>query len=136
MRDTKKSFENKNYKILLVDDSMTTRTLEKNILTKAGYNVEIVENPLEALEKMKNTKFDLIISDVEMPEMNGFEFLEKLKTDEMYADIPVIMVSSLISDENKKRAKILGAQKYIVKSEFEQDDFQETINKILRKEVY
>lgn len=135
LTDTKKSLENKDYKILLVDDSITTRTLEKNILTKAGYNIEIAENPIEAFEKMQHTRFNLIISDIEMPEMNGFEFLKKLKTDEMYADIPVIMVSSLMSDENKKHAKVLGAKKYIVKSEFEQDDFQETIKKILRKEV-
>lgn len=124
--------QNCSYKILLVDDSITTRTLEKNILSKAGYCIEMAENPIEAFEKMKIDRFDLIISDIEMPEMNGFEFLEKLKTDEMFSDIPVIMVSSLISDENKKRANELGAKKYIVKGEFEQDDFQEAVRKILR----
>ncbi len=124
---------NKDYKILLVDDSITTRTMEKNILTKAGYNVETAENPPDAFDKMKNIKFDLIISDVEMPEMDGFEFLEKLKTDEMYADIPVIMVSSLVSEENKKRARVLGAQKYIVKSEFKQESFQKIIEEILHE---
>lgn len=124
---------NSDFKILLVDDSITTRTLEKNILTKIGYNIETAENPKEAFEKMKNTKFDLIITDIEMPEMNGFEFLEKLKTDEMFNDIPVIMVSSLITEENKKRSQELGAEKYIVKGEFNQDDFKETINTILRK---
>lgn len=125
--------QNCSYKILLVDDSITTRTLEKNILSKAGYCIEMAENPIEAFEKMKNNRFDLIISDIEMPEMNGFEFLEKLKTDEMFSDIPVIMVSSLISEENKKRANELGAKKYIVKGEFEQDDFQEAVRNILRE---
>ena len=135
LTDYKKLSKNKDYKILLVDDSITTRTLEKNILTTIGYNVETAENPLEAFEKMKTTRFNLIISDVEMPEMNGFEFLESLKSNEMYFDIPVIMVSSLISDENKKRANALGAKKYIIKSEFEQDSFQDTISKILRNEI-
>lgn len=126
---------NSNYKILLVDDSITTRTMEKNILSKVGYDIEIAENPLEAFDKMKLSRFDLIISDIEMPEMDGLEFLEQLKTNEMYFDIPVIMVSSLITEEYKQRAMDLGAKKYIIKSEFSQDEFQETISKILRKEI-
>lgn len=123
--------QNNEYKILLVDDSVTTRTLEKNILTQAGYNIEMAENPIEALHKMAKECFDLIISDVEMPEMDGFEFLEKIKTDEMFCDIPVIMVSSLMTDEKKNRAAQLGAKKYIVKGEFEQDYFQQAIRDIL-----
>lgn len=126
---------NSNYKILLVDDSITTRTMEKNILSKIGYDIETAENPIEAFDKMKLSRFDLIISDIEMPEMDGLEFLEKLKTNEMYFDIPVIMVSSLATDENKQKAMDLGAKKYIVKNEFSQDDFQETVSKILRKEI-
>lgn len=126
---------NSNYKILLVDDSITTRTMEKNILSKLGYEIETAENPLEAFDKMKLSRFDLIISDIEMPEMDGLEFLEKLKTNEMYYDIPVIMVSSLITEEHKQKANDLGAKKYIIKSEFSQDYFQETVSKILRKEI-
>lgn len=129
-----KEKQNSDYKILLVDDSITTRTLEKNILQTAGYNIETAKNPFEAFEKMENTSFDLIISDIEMPEMDGFEFLEKLKTDEKYADIPVIMVSSVMDEETKKCAAELGAEKYIVKGEFSQKDFHETINKILHNE--
>lgn len=122
---------NNSYKILLVDDSITTRTLEKNILTKAGYTVETAQNPIEAFEIMKSIRFDLIITDIEMPEMDGFQFLEQLKTNEMFSEIPVIIVSSLISDENKKRSVELGAEKYIIKNDFNQDEFQETISKIL-----
>lgn len=121
----------KNFKILLVDDSITTRTLEKNILTKAGYNIETAENPIEAFSKMKVEKFDLIITDIEMPEMDGFEFLQKLKTDEMFSDIPVIMVSSIMAEEYKKRAAELGAEKYIIKGEFNQEEFHQIIRKIL-----
>lgn len=128
---TKKKVQNKNFRILLVDDSATTRTLEKNILTKAGYNIEVAENPIEAFDKMKISRFDLIISDVEMPKMNGLEFLEKLKTDEMFSDIPVIMVTSLMDEENKKHAMDLGAKKYIVKGEFNQDELQEAVSKFL-----
>lgn len=126
------TMNNSDYKILLVDDSITTRTLEKNILTKADYNIETATNPLEAFEKMKFNRFDLIISDIEMPEMDGFEFLSKLKTDEMYFEIPVIMVSSLASDENKKRAQELGAFSYIVKGEFNQEEFLKLIQNALK----
>lgn len=121
------------YKILLVDDSITTRTLEKNILTKAGYEIEIATNPLEAFEKMETMQFDLIISDVEMPEMNGFEFLEKIKTDEKYSDIPVIMVSSILDEEKHKQAVKLGARDFIIKHEFSQDYFLDKISAILEE---
>ena len=125
--------KNKNLKILLVDDSITTRTLEKSILSKAGYKVELATDPIKALEKMKNERFDLIISDLEMPEMNGLEFLSNLKTDEMYFDIPVIMVSSVVKEENRKRAEELGAEGYIIKGEFNQDDFLNTVISVLEK---
>lgn len=123
------------YKILLVDDSITTRTLEKNILTKAGYDIEIATNPKEAFEKIDDCRYDLIISDVEMPEMDGFSFLKQLKSDEMYFDIPVIMVSSLHTEENKNTAKELGAAHYIVKQEFNQDEFLQVIANIFSKQV-
>lgn len=121
-------------KVLIVDDSITTRTMEQNILSRANYKTQTVSNPEEAFENLKTQSFDLIITDVEMPVMDGFEFLEKLKSDEMYADIPVIMVSSLASEENKKRAKDLGAVDYIVKSQFEQDEFLNAIQAALLNE--
>lgn len=122
----------KKFKILVVDDSYTTRVLEKNILTNLGYDIETAENPLEALEMLGKKSFDLIISDVEMPEMTGLEFLEKIKTDEMFSEIPFIIVSSLANEDYAKQAKALGAVKYIVKGDFSQDDFEQTINEILK----
>lgn len=130
---TRSLLANNDYRILLVDDSITTRTMEKNILLKLGYSIEVATNPIEAFEIMKTMKFNLIISDIEMPEMSGLEFLEKIKADEMHAQIPVIMVSSLISEEYKRQAASLGAAKYIEKGAFEQDGFQESIKKILLK---
>lgn len=128
IRSSKKSSD---FKVLVVDDSKTTRTLGKNILTKAGYQVGVAEDPLEAFEIMKNTSFDLIISDIEMPGMNGFDFLKKLKTDEMFYDIPVIMVTSVESEEHRKLARDLGAIKYILKNEFNQKEFKEMVDEIL-----
>lgn len=120
------------YTILLIDDSVTTRTLEKNILTRLGYNVEIAENPIQAFSKMQEKKFNLIISDVEMPEMNGLEFLEKVKSDEKYKEIPIIILSSLSGIEDKNKAMSLGAFKYITKSEFNQDNLKCIVGEILK----
>lgn len=122
---------NSDYKILLVDDSITTITLEKNILARSGYTLETAENPIAAFEKIKATRFDLIISDVEMPEMDGFTFLEKLKTDEMYADIPVIMMSSLSYDENYAKAVKMGAKTFLNKNSFQQEEFLDTVKSAL-----
>lgn len=123
--------QNSDYKILLVDDSITTITLEKNILARSGYMLETAENPIMAFEKMKSTRFDLIISDVEMPEMDGFTFLEKLKTDEMYSEIPVIMMSSLSYDENYAKAIKMGAKTFLNKNNFKQDEFLDTVKSAL-----
>lgn len=128
---TQTEIEENNYKILLVDDSTTTSTLEKNILAKNGYEIEIAQNPIEAFEKMKNCKFNLIISDIEMPEMNGFEFLEKIKSSEIFSNIPVIILSSLDSDENREHALNLGATKYLSKGHFDQEKFKEAVAEIL-----
>lgn len=127
---------NSDYKILLVDDSITTITLEKNILARSGYTLETAENPLIAFEKIKTTQFDLIISDVEMPEMDGFTFLEKLKTDEMYAEIPVIMMSSLSYDENYAKAVRMGAKTFLNKNNFKQDEFLDTVKAALISSEY
>lgn len=123
--------QNSDYKILLVDDSITTITLEKNILAHSGYMLETAENPIIAFEKLKSESFDLIISDVEMPEMDGFTFLEKLKTDEMYSEIPVIMMSSLSYDENYAKALRMGSKTFINKSNFKQDEFLEAVKAAL-----
>lgn len=123
--------QNSDYKILLVDDSITTITLEKNILAHSGYMLETAENPMIAFEKLKSESFDLIISDVEMPEMDGFTFLEKLKTDEMYSEIPVILMSSLSYDENYAKAIRMGSKTFISKSNFKQDEFLEAVKAAL-----
>lgn len=120
-------------RILAVDDSATIRTLVKNILSKSGYEVITVENPILALSELEQSHFDLIVSDVDMPEMNGFEFLNKVKTNELYADIPVIILSSLSSNEDKLNAYNLGALGYIVKTELTPKRLTETVASVLNK---
>ena len=118
-------------KILVVDDSITTRTLEKNILESAGYNVVIATNGQEGYQKLHEAVYDVVVSDVEMPLMNGFEFAEKVRKESKYPDIPFILCTSLESDKDKRRGIEVGANAYIVKGSFDQSNLLETIEKLI-----
>ncbi|MDD3014613.1 MAG: hybrid sensor histidine kinase/response regulator [Candidatus Gastranaerophilales bacterium] len=117
--------------ILVVDDSVTTRILERNILRSAGYNVTVAVNGLDALTKLISEKFDLVLSDIEMPEINGFELTERLRTDNRFKDIPIILVTSLVSEADKRKGLDLGANAYITKGGFNQEELINTIKKML-----
>lgn len=118
-------------RVLVVDDSITTRTLEKNILESAGYHVTTATNGLEAYNKLKETAFDIIVSDVEMPVMNGFELAEKVRKESKYPDIPFILCTSLEAEKDKRRGIEVGANAYIVKGSFDQSNLLETIERLL-----
>lgn len=123
---------NSDYNILIVDDSLTTRKLLQNILEHKGYRYEMVQNPREAFDILYKEKFDLILSDMEMPEMSGKEFVQRLKADVRYKDIPVVVISSYdLADLEKE---IPQANAYIVKSNFNQDNLLTIIEKILKDE--
>ena len=106
--------------ILVVDDSLTTRTLEKSILEAHGYKVLVAVDGLDALEKLRTQTADLVISDIQMPRMDGFGLLQALKKDPRLDRIPVIMVTSLDRPEDQQRGLSLGAGAYIVKRKFDQ----------------
>lgn len=105
--------------ILVVDDSITTRTLEKNVLESKNYEVTVAVNGKEALEILYKKPFSLLITDVMMPVMDGFTLTEQVKKSEQLRHLPVIIVTSLGSEEEKKRGIDVGADAYIVKNEFE-----------------
>jgi two-component system chemotaxis sensor kinase CheA len=117
--------------ILIVDDSLTTRELERNILEASGYDVHVAVDGLDGLNKVSEGRFDLIISDVQMPRMDGFHMVERLKQNEQYKDIPVIMVTALQKDEEKRRGIEVGASAYIVKSSFDQAALLDTIERLI-----
>ena len=120
-------------KILVVDDSMTTRSMIKNILMNIGYNVDAALDVSEALVKLKMNHYDLIISDLTMPKINGYEFVEILKGDEMYSDIPVIVMSSISRDVAMKKLSSFKIEGYIQKDLFNQTEFITKIKNILTK---
>ena len=117
--------------ILVVDDSITTRTMEKSILVANGYEVTIAVSAEDALEKIGAANFDLVISDVEMPGLNGFELTARLRSLDEYRSTPVIIVSSLSRDEHKRKAIEAGAQAYIVKGAFEQGTLLDTVESLI-----
>jgi two-component system chemotaxis sensor kinase CheA len=117
--------------ILVVDDSITTRTLEKNILEAAGYRVITAVDGIEAMGYLASDDCDLVVADVQMPRMNGFELTETIKGHEQFGHLPVILVTSLESQEDRSRGLTAGADAYIVKSAFDQEDLLSTIRQML-----
>ncbi|NLF11390.1 MAG: hybrid sensor histidine kinase/response regulator [Anaerolineaceae bacterium] len=117
-------------RILVVDDSLTTRTLEKNILEAAGYYVTLATDGQEALAAMAGEVPDLVISDILMPRVDGFQLTRRLKSDERTAHVPIILVSSLDSPADKARGIEAGADAYIVKGRFDQGNLLETIEQL------
>ena len=118
-------------RVLVVDDSITTRTMERSILITHGYEVEVAVSGEDALVKVAADRFDLVISDVEMPGINGFELTKRLRSLEEYRDVPVIIVTSLSRDEDKRKAIEAGAQAYIVKGTFDQGTLLDTVEALI-----
>lgn len=117
--------------ILVVDDSITTRTMERSILIAHGYQVEVAVCGEDALEKVAGERFDLVITDVEMPGINGFDLTRRLRELAEYREVPIIIVSSLSRDEDKRKAIEAGAQAYIVKGSFEQGTLLDTVEALI-----
>ncbi|HBA86738.1 MAG TPA: hybrid sensor histidine kinase/response regulator [Geobacter sp.] len=130
-RSDGEQLKKKVYRVLVVDDSITTRTMEQSILVTHGFAVVTAVSGEDALEKSEAGSFDLIISDVEMPGMNGFELTRALRAAERYRETPIIIVSSLSRDEDKRQALQAGAQAYIVKGAFDQGMLLETVETLL-----
>jgi two-component system, chemotaxis family, sensor kinase CheA len=117
--------------ILVIDDSLTTRMLEKSILESAGYHVDLAVSAEEGLSKACDGRYGLFIVDVEMPGMNGFEFVEATRADPMLRTIPAILVTSRNAPEDRRRGEQAGARAYIVKGEFDQGKLLQTIRTLI-----
>ena len=117
-------------RILVVDDSVTTRTLEQNILSSFGYDVSVALDGVEALAKIESQEFDLIITDYEMPRMDGVELVKNVR-DNVSRNIPIIMVTSLSQEERRNEGLQAGVNDYIIKGNFSQEHFIETVQKYI-----
>ena len=116
--------------VLVVDDAVTTRTMERNLLEGAGYRVEVAVDGAEAWTALKAGEFDLVVSDVDMPRLDGFELTARIRAEARLADLPVVLVSALETREDKERGIDVGANAYVVKSSFEQSNLLEIIRRL------
>ncbi|MFZ2444830.1 MAG: hybrid sensor histidine kinase/response regulator [Syntrophobacteraceae bacterium] len=121
----------KKLSILVVEDSITARTLLKTILESAGYEVATAVDGIDAFTALKTAEFDLVVSDVEMPRMNGFDLTAKIRSDRKLSDLPVVLVTALESREDKERGIDVGANAYVVKSSFEQSNLLEVVRRLV-----
>jgi two-component system chemotaxis sensor kinase CheA len=119
--------------VLIAEDSMITAELEKNILINAGYEVDVAIDGIDALDKLYSKDYDLLVTDVDMPRMNGFELTQKIKEDKKLKETPVIVVTARETTEDKRRGIEVGADAYIVKKEFDQSSLLGTIKKLIGK---
>ena len=117
-------------RILVVEDSITSRNLLRNILESAGYSVTTAVDGVDGFAQLKNGRFDLVVSDVDMPRMDGFQLTAKIRGDREYAELPVVLVTALASQEDRERGVDAGASAYVVKGSFDQSDLLETVQRL------
>ncbi|MEW5979013.1 MAG: hybrid sensor histidine kinase/response regulator [Acidobacteriota bacterium] len=123
--------EPKTRSVLVAEDSITSRTLLKSILESAGYRVETSVDGIDAFTKLRTGQFDLVVSDVDMPRMNGLGLTAKIRADKKLAELPVVLVTALESREDRERGIDVGANAYIVKSSFDQSNLLEVIKRLI-----
>ncbi|MEI6055434.1 MAG: response regulator [Lentisphaerota bacterium] len=121
----------KKKRILVAEDSPTSRTLIKNVLESAGYEVVTKNDGQEAITYLMTNKVDALVSDIEMPRLNGFELTRKVRSDDKYRDLPIVLVTSLSSREDMEKGIEAGANSYIIKSQFDQSVLIETIKSLI-----
>lgn len=123
--------ESKTKSVLVAEDSITSRTLLRGILESSGYTVTTAVDGAEAFSMLENGTFDLVVSDVEMPKMTGFDLTAKIRGVRRLADLPVVLVTALDSREDRERGADVGANAYIVKSSFDQSNLLEVVQRLI-----
>jgi two-component system chemotaxis sensor kinase CheA len=117
--------------VLVVEDSITARTLLKNILYTAGYDVKTAVDGVDAVSFLRTEKFDLVVSDIQMPRMDGFDLVKNIRGDKKLSELPVVLVTGLESSEDRRRGIDVGANAYIVKSSFDQSNLLEVVGRLI-----
>jgi len=114
-------------RILVVDDSITVREMERKVLENSGYEVDVAVDGVDALSAVQSSRYDLVVSDVDMPRMNGIEFIRLLKADVRTRELPVVVVSYKDREEDRLKGLEAGADYYLTKSSFADDSFVQAV---------
>ncbi len=117
--------------VLVVEDSITARTLLKTILEAAGYDVQTAVDGIDAITTLRSGEFDIVVSDIEMPRMNGLDLTATIRADKRLSELPVVLVTALESREDRERGIDVGANAYIVKSSFDQSNLLQAMKRLL-----
>ncbi|HTX03304.1 MAG TPA: response regulator [Candidatus Acidoferrales bacterium] len=118
-------------RVLLVEDSITTRTLERSILEAAGYDVATAGDGEEAWSLLQDVPVDLVVTDVDMPRLDGFGLTQRIRGSQHLADLPVVLVTARGTDEDKRRGVDAGADAYVTKGNFDQGALLQTLAELL-----
>lgn len=118
-------------RVLVADDSLTSRTLERNILRAAGYDVETCDDGVAAWERLQESSIDVLVTDIEMPGIDGLELTRRVRADDKLKNLPVIVVSSRGSDADLAHGAEVGADEYIVKGKFNQSRLLEAVARLV-----
>jgi two-component system chemotaxis sensor kinase CheA len=116
--------------VLVVEDSLTSRLLLRHILEGAGCQVETAGDGIEALSRLRHGRFDAVVSDIEMPHMDGLALTERIRADAKTAELPVILVTSLQSPAERERGLHAGADAYLTKGAFDHDQLLAALQRL------
>ncbi|MCZ6688191.1 MAG: response regulator, partial [Planctomycetota bacterium] len=118
-------------KLLVVDDSVTSRSVQRGILERAGYSVDVARDGEEGLEMIRSSEYDLVVTDVDMPKRDGFQLTETLQGDPATRNLPVIIVTAKADDSERRRGLEAGARAYITKGAFDQEVLVDTVRRLI-----
>ncbi len=119
------------FSVLLVEDSLIARQIEKSVFESIGFTVETAIDGLDGLEKLAKNQFDLIVTDLEMPRLDGFGFVRRVRNQDEYEDLPIMVISTRESAEDRMRALEGGADAYMIKQQLQGDKILETVKSLL-----
>jgi two-component system chemotaxis sensor kinase CheA len=118
-------------RILVVDDALTVRELQRSILERAGFDVRVAIDGRQALARLAEEPSDLVLTDIEMPLMDGFALTEAIRAHPSLANIPVLILSSRSNETDRQRGLDAGADGYIVKSGFDEGSLLTAVNRLV-----
>lgn len=123
--------EKLNFKVLLVDDSLIAREVEKGILQSIGFDVDTAIDGMDGIEKLQAGNYDMVITDLEMPRLDGFGFVRRMRNQKQYEELPIMVISTRESAEDRMRSLDAGADAYLVKQHLNGEDLLSTVQSLV-----